>query len=94
MSKYVKTLRQTLKEMCYSPYLDDYSDDYSSIKIWKAKFDIRILGLFKVPLKSLVSQGFTPSHAATLLFPPLAQVSPLKRSTPVLTSHFLLILYK
>lgn len=90
MSKYVKTLRQTLKEMCYSPYLDDYS----SIKIWKAKFDIRILGLFKVPLKSLVSQGFTPSHAATLLFPPLAQVSPLKRSTPVLTSHFLLILYK
>lgn len=57
MSKYVKALRQTLKDRCYTPYLDDYS----FMTMWKARFDFRILGLFRVPLP-LKSQGSQPHH--------------------------------
>lgn len=91
MSKYVKTLRQTLKEMCCSPYLDDYS----SIKIWKATFDIRILGLFEVPLKSLVSQGVFPHHMLPPFFSqPWLRLATLRGAHQSSHPISFLILYK
>lgn len=58
MSKCVKVIGQTLKDICYTPYLNEYS----FITTWKAMFDSRILALFKVLLKSLVAQGGQLHH--------------------------------
>lgn len=58
MSTYVKGVRQTLSELCYTSSLDEYSFITTS----KARFDFRILGLVEILLKSLVVQGGQPRH--------------------------------
>ena len=93
MPKYIKALRQTLKEICHTPYLMDI---HSFITIWKARFDFRTFGLFKVPLRSLVAQGEQPHHMLPPFFflylwlrSALQGALHTQRNTPALTAHLL-----
>lgn len=90
MSKCVKAIRRTLKEMCNTPYLDEYF----FITTWKARFDFTILGLFTVLLKSLVAQGGQPHHVLQPFFHLWLRSIPQEtlntyRSTPALTLNLL-----